>query len=277
MLQSSSLVHKAVILAAGMGTRMKKADAAAGDLAPEQSRAADAGLKAMIPFERPFLDYVLTPLADAGITQVCLVVAPRHDDIKNYYSQPGITRRIKITFAVQDPPRGTADAVLSAQAFVGQDGFLLLNSDNYYPPEAAQLLCGLTSPGVVVYPREVLLQHSNIPADRISKYAVVKVSANDRLEGMIEKPSEEQLQALPQPILISMNSWRFDARIFAACRGLALSSRGELELPDAVLRSSREFGVSYIVRRCGQAVFDLSSRSDIAPVAALLRGKPVNI
>ncbi len=277
MLQSSGPVHKAVILAAGMGTRMKKADAAAGGLAPEQSRAADAGLKAMIPFERPFLDYVLTPLADAGITQVCLVVAPRHDEIKNYYSQPGITRRIKITFAVQDPPRGTADAVLSAQAFVGQDGFLLLNSDNYYPPEAAQLLCGLTSPGVVVYPREVLLKHSNIPADRISKYAVVKVAADDRLEGMIEKPSEEQLQALPQPILISMNSWRFDPRIFAACRGLALSPRGELELPDAVLRSSREFGVSYIVRRCGQAVFDLSSRSDIAPVAALLRGKPVNI
>ena len=74
-----------------------------------------------------------------------------------------------------------------------------------------------------------------------------------------------------------MNSWRFDQRIFAACRGLAVSPRGELELPDAVLRSSREFGVVYRVRRCTQAVFDLSSRSDIAPVAALLRGKPVHI
>ena len=276
MVQSSRPVHKAVILAAGMGTRMKKADAAVG-LPPQQSRAADAGLKAMIPFERPFLDYVLTPLADAGITQVCLVVAPRHDEIKNYYSQPGITRRINITFAVQDPPRGTADAVSAAQEFVGQDGFILLNSDNYYPAEAAQLLCNLPSPGVVVYPREVLLAQSNIPADRISKYSVVKVSADDRLEGIIEKPAEEQLRSLPQPILISMNSWRFDPRIFDACRGLPLSPRGELELPDAVMRSSREFGVAYLVRRCGQAVFDLSSRSDIAPVAALLRGKPVHL
>ncbi len=276
MVQFSQPVHKAVILAAGMGTRMKKADAAVG-LPPEQSRAADAGLKAMIPFERPFLDYVLTPLADAGITQVCLVVPPRHDEIKNYYSQPGITRRLKITFAVQDPPRGTADAVLAAQAFAGQDGFLLLNSDNYYPAEAVKLLCGLTSPGVVVYPREVLLEHSNIPAERISKYSLVQVSADDRVEGIIEKPTEEQLHSLPQPILISMNSWRFDQRIFAACRGLAVSPRGELELPDAVLRSSREFGVVYRVRRCAQAVFDLSSRSDIAPVAALLRGKPVHI
>ncbi len=277
MVPSSGPVRKAVILAAGMGTRMKKADATAGGLAPEQSRAADAGLKAMIPFERPFLDYVLTPLCDAGIEQVCLVVAPGHAEIRNYYNQPGITRRLKISFAVQDPPRGTADAVLAAEDFVGQDGFLLLNSDNYYPAEAAKLLCGLTSPGVVVYPREVLLEHSNIPADRIGKYAVVKVSADDRLEGMIEKPTEEQLRSLPQPILISMNSWRFDPQIFAACRGLALSPRGELELPDAVLRSSREFGVSYLVRRCGQAVFDLSSRSDIAPVAALLRGKQVRI
>lgn len=276
MVQSSGSVHKAVILAAGMGTRMKKADTAIG-LPPEQSRAADAGLKAMIPFERPFLDYVLTPLADAGIDQVCLVVAPGHSEIKNYYSQPGLARRIKISFAVQHPPRGTADAVLAAQDFAGRDGFLLLNSDNYYPAEAAKLLCSLTSPGVVVYPREVLLEHSNIPADRIGKYAIVRTSADGRLEGIIEKPTEAQLQALPQPILISMNSWRFDERIFQACRGLALSARGELELPDAVMRSIREFGVPYLVRRCGQAVFDLSSRSDIAPVAALLRGKSVHI
>ena len=56
---------KLVVLAAGRGTRMQ-APAAAG-LSSDQSAAADAGVKAMIPIGRPFLDYALSAYADAGI------------------------------------------------------------------------------------------------------------------------------------------------------------------------------------------------------------------
>jgi len=54
----------AVILARGLGTRMRRTDAASA-LAEEQARVADTGLKAMIPIGRPFLDYVLSGPADA--------------------------------------------------------------------------------------------------------------------------------------------------------------------------------------------------------------------
>jgi len=57
-------IEKAVILARGLGTRMRKADSAAR-LDPTQAAAADTGIKAMIPVGRPFLDYVLSALADA--------------------------------------------------------------------------------------------------------------------------------------------------------------------------------------------------------------------
>ena len=64
---------KAVVLARGKGTRMRRADeTAAAD--PDQSRVADTGLKAMIPFRRPFLDYILSALADAGLTRLCVVI-----------------------------------------------------------------------------------------------------------------------------------------------------------------------------------------------------------
>ena len=59
-------VDKAVILARGLGTRMRKCDAAA-QLDARQSAAADAGMKGMIPIRRPFLDYILSALADAGL------------------------------------------------------------------------------------------------------------------------------------------------------------------------------------------------------------------
>ena len=77
---------KVVILARGIGSRMRRDDDAAV-LDERQSAAADAGVKAMIPIDRPFLDYVLTTLADAGYRRVCLVIGPDHDATRRYYGQ----------------------------------------------------------------------------------------------------------------------------------------------------------------------------------------------
>lgn len=67
---------KAVILAAGLGTRMRKTDAAAKTC-----------LKALTPIGRPFLGYVLSVCADAGITDVCLVIRPEHAVLRSYYGE----------------------------------------------------------------------------------------------------------------------------------------------------------------------------------------------
>ena len=61
---------------------------------------ADAGLKAMVPFERPFLDYLLHNLADSGISRACVVIGPAHEAVRDYYARLA-TRRIAIEFAVQ--------------------------------------------------------------------------------------------------------------------------------------------------------------------------------
>ena len=58
---------RALVLARGLGSRMRAEDPGV-QLTPEQEKAASAGLKALIPIAgRPFLDYVLASLADAGI------------------------------------------------------------------------------------------------------------------------------------------------------------------------------------------------------------------
>src|SRR5512134_1800383 len=108
-------MDKAVILARGLGTRMRREDAAAA-LDERQRAAAETGVKALIPIDRPFLDYVLSALADAGYRQVCLVVAPDHAAIRGYYRQAGLAR-LTLDFAVQVEPRGTADAVAAAEEF----------------------------------------------------------------------------------------------------------------------------------------------------------------
>ena len=68
---------KAVILARGLGTRMRQADAGAA-LDSGQAQVADRGIKAMIPVGRPFLDFVLSGLADAGFEEIGLVIGAEH-------------------------------------------------------------------------------------------------------------------------------------------------------------------------------------------------------
>ena len=158
----TALPDLAVILARGLGTRMRRSDPKAS-LDSSQAAAADSGLKALIPIKRPFLDYVLSTLADAGYRRVCLVIGPEHDAIRDYYGALG-TKRIDISFAVQEKPLGTADAVRVVEPIAGGGSFVMLNSDNYYPVEALAALRLLPGAGLAVFERESLIAQSNISA-----------------------------------------------------------------------------------------------------------------
>src|SRR5215469_10911449 len=113
---TSKPLTKVVILARGIGRRMRRQDDSVR-LDTCQLAAADAGVKAMIPFGRPFLDYVLGGVAEEEFTEACLVVGPGHSAIRDYYGRRHPPSRIRVHFAVQQQPRGTADAVIAAEQF----------------------------------------------------------------------------------------------------------------------------------------------------------------
>ncbi|HSP94287.1 MAG TPA: sugar phosphate nucleotidyltransferase [Thermoanaerobaculia bacterium] len=249
---------------------MRQEDGAA-TLDPGQAAAAGQGLKAMISFGRPFLDYVLSSLADAGIMQVCLVIGAEHGAVRDYYTNMVPPRRLRVSFAIQPEPRGTADAVLAAESFAAGDDFLTVNSDNISPASALSALAGLAEPGVALFERDTLIAQSNIPAERIASFAVCRVGADGYLEEILEKPNPAILVSLGPGALVSMNCWRFSPAIFEACRRVPLSPRGELELPMAV-REAIARGVRFKVVRSREGVLDLSRRSDVAAVAERLRG-----
>lgn len=267
---SMGKMTKAVIMARGLGTRMRKSDDSAA-LNSEQSAAAGTGIKAMIPIGRPFLDYVLSGLADAGFTDVCLVIGPEHQVIRDYYSIQSPPKRLRIHFAVQQQPLGTADAVFAAREFTGSDLFLVVNSDNYYPVDALRAMRELDSAGLALFERDRLVAESNIPEDRVLKFAVAKVGKDGSLERILEKPSQEDVRALGLPVYVSMNCWILSPFIFRACQAIRPSPRGELELTDAVQFAIDELGERFRTRTFQCAVLDMSSRSDIAAVAAKLR------
>ena len=264
-------VRKAIVLARGLGSRMRREDRAA-DLDAAQAAVAGTGVKAMIPIGRPFLDYVLSGLADAGLGEACLVIGPEHEVVRRRYDVEAPARRIRVSYAVQERPLGTADALLAAESFAAGDDFLVVNSDNYYPTGVLADLRRLPEPGTALFSRSALLARGNVEEERVRSFAVCAVSPDGYLEAIFEKPDAERLAAAGPDPWISMNCWRFSSAIFGPCRATPLSPRGEKELPRAVGEGVAAGALRLKVLFKREGVLDLSRRADVAAVAERLKG-----
>ena len=246
-------------------------------LSEEQRRAADAGSKTLVPVAgRPFIDFVLNALADAGISQVALVVAPEHDALRTRYLFDSPPERLAIDFVVQPEPTGTATAVLAAEGWTLGEAFLVVNGDNLYPQQVLRELVSFSEPACPVFSRGELVASGNIPADRVKDFALVDVNADGFVRGIIEKPDADRLEAAGAAAGVSMNCWRFDSRIFAFCREVPLSPRGEYELPGAVALAVAH-GVKFRAIRASGPVLDLSRRGDVPAVERALAGITVRL
>lgn len=259
---------RAVILAGGLGTRMR----AAGEspLKPEQSEIAAQGIKGLIPLTRGrvLLDYTLSALADAGCREVCLVVGENGGAIQEYYEKAE-TRRITLHFAVQPEPRGTADALLAAESFANGEEFLVINADNYYPAQALTALRTAEGPALAAFRVDGLLA-GGIPYARLAHYPIIVWDQHNRM-------IELQKDSIPCATdYVSMNCWRFDARIFEHCRRVKPGKSGELELPAAV-SNGLELGMEFRVYPVALPVLDLSTRGDVAGVAERLLGISISL
>jgi glucose-1-phosphate thymidylyltransferase len=273
------MTQKAVVLARGLGTRMQR-EAEGVPLSEEHLRAARAGQKALMPLlGRPMLDYVVDSLLQAGLRHVCLVIAPEADAMRQ------AARRIqaaaaaagaRIECAVQQDPRGTADAVLAAEDFAAGDAFVVCNGDNLYPWAALRQLAGIEDDDcrAVAFERDALLHHSNIAPERIRAFAAMTVSEDGRLTGIVEKPPDPERYAREGRLWVNMNLYRFVPAVFDACRSIEPDPvRGELELTAAVAELVRRGRPAFRVVFSEEGVLDLTSRADISGAERALAGR----
>ncbi|MDO8500375.1 MAG: nucleotidyltransferase family protein [Gemmatimonadaceae bacterium] len=271
---SSPDVSSAVILARGLGTRMRKPDSEAA-VESAQAAVADSGVKGMIPIGRPFLDYVISALADAGYSRACLVIGPEHEAIREHYTVASPPRRVTLQFAVQEKPLGTADAVLAAEEFAAGEPFIVLNSDNYYPLAALRALRVTRPPALIAFSVRALIEIGNVSPDRARRFGSLNIGEDGMLRRIVAIGAADA--AFDEEPYASMNCWSFTPAIFEACRRVPVSARGEFELPQAVALGIRELGMRFTAVRMREAVLDLSTRADIAEVQQRLRDTFVEI
>ena len=270
------MTTKAVILARGLGTRMRRADSTAS-LDAGQARLADQGIKAMIPVGRPFLDYVLSGLADAGYDDVGLVIGPEHHVIQERYTGDLSPTRFRLSFIIQPEPRGTAHAVTFLEEFAGGARFVVLNGDNYYPVEALAGLRALKQPGLPAFSRNALVADGIIPPERIASFALLDIDREGYLRRIVEKPTKGQVASFGADPFVSMNCWNFGPEIFRACREVPASPRGEFEIPVAVQWAMDHYGLRLRTLPFHLSVLDLSQRGDVAGVKRRLQNIAVEL
>ena len=262
---------KAVVLARGLGMRMRRSDPGARLDQPQLSAAA-TGVKAMVPVGgRPFLDYILAALADAGFHDVCLVVGPEHEAVRKYLAGDSRPGRLRVSFAVQAKPLGTADAVLAAHTFTGDELFAVINGDNYYPVEALAALRRQAGAAVAAFSRRSLVEQGNLSVERAATFPVLEADAQGLLTRLLE-PADKRVPEPREDAFVSMNCWLFGPQIFQACRAITPARSGELELPEAVRYLTGRLGEPMRVLPFRLPVYDLTSRADIPGVAARLAG-----
>ena len=197
----NTTADKIVVLARGLGTRMRRTDGEAA-LDNKQAAVADTGVKALIPIDRPFLDYVLSAAADAGFRRVCLVIGPEHEAIRQLLRRGSRRPTAELSLRLPagaararptpwPPPRRSPAAIRSS----------VINSDNYYPVEALRALREQSGCAVALFEREAMLAGSNMPEERIKRFAVAKIDGRGCLEQIIEKPDDSHAGRLAQAAL----------------------------------------------------------------------------
>lgn len=198
---------KGLILSGGAGTRLRPLT--------------HTSAKQLIPVaNKPVIFYGIEALAEAGITDIGIIIAPHTgEEIKEAVGY-GAKFGVKITYIMQEEPKGLAHAVLTAKNFIGDSNFVMYLGDNILKEGVKEFVneFDLNNPDAMV-----LLTKVSEP----SEYGIAELEEG-KIKNLQEKPRE------PKSDLALVGVYIFTNKIFDAAKSLTPSARGELEITEAI-------------------------------------------
>jgi indole-3-glycerol phosphate synthase/dTDP-glucose pyrophosphorylase len=213
---------KAVILAAGKGTRMK-------ELTNEVP-------KPMLKVQgKPILEHILEGILAAGIREVFIVTGFRAEVIESHFGD-GSKWNARIAYGRQVVQDGTGKAPELAKDFVGDSPFLLTYGDILVRPETYPQMIRRFGEG----PFSAVITVT--PGQDVTKGGLDFFDEQFCLKRLVEKPTPEQLEQLRregwlkpgEPVWYNAGIYIFKPVIFDFTAKLQKSPRGEYELTDAI-------------------------------------------
>ena len=200
---------KGLILSGGKGTRLRPIT--------------HTSAKQLVPVaNKPVLFYGIEAMAQAGIEDIGIIIAPETGDEIKAAAGDGSRFGVNLTYLPQEAPLGLAHAVLTAESFLGDDPFVMYLGDNLLQGGIVELVqaFGSSRPDALI-----LLT----PVPDPEHYGVAELS-DGQVVRLLEKPAD------PKTDLALVGVYMFTSAVYEAARAIEPSGRGELEITDAIQR-----------------------------------------
>lgn len=198
---------KALVLSGGAGTRLRPIT--------------HTSAKQLVPVaNKPVLFYGLEAIAEAGITEVGVVVGETAAEIEEAVGD-GSRFGVEVTYIPQERPLGLAHAVIISREFLGEDDFVMYLGDNFIVGG----ISGLVDEFRTERPdAQILLTKVADP----TSFGVAELDTSGRVVALEEKPEQ------PKSDLALVGVYLFTPAVHEAVRAIEPSRRGELEITHAI-------------------------------------------
>jgi glucose-1-phosphate thymidylyltransferase len=204
---------KGLILSGGKGTRLRPIT--------------HTSAKQLVPVaNKPVLFYGIEAMAEAGIEQVGIVIAPDTGSEIEAAAGDGSRFGVQITYVPQEQPLGLAHAMLTAEPFLGSSPFVMYLGDNLLQGGIADLVAAFRE-----HEPDALILLTPVPDPEhygVAELADAAPGKTGRVVRLMEKPPA------PATDLALVGVYMFTAQVHAAARAIKPSARGELEITDAI-------------------------------------------
>ena len=239
-------VRKAVIPAAGLGTRVLPATKAQ----PKEM---------LVIVDKPALQYLVEELVYAGIEEILIITGRNKGSIENHFDYSyelektleekgkkdllkivnNISEMSNIYYVRQKRPLGLGHAISCAEAFVGDEPFVVLLGDDIIYTDSEKGQKPVTKQLVDKYNElqgGTILGVQEVPHENVSKYGIIKPlkqidEKTVAVEDFIEKPSVDEAPSN----LAALGRYVLEPEIFSYLKRTKPGKGGEIQLTDAIL------------------------------------------